>query len=335
MALVRRLAVLLLPILAACGSGDRLIAPEPAGPTPPSTSRSFVVPRSLAGAPGLTRPQTMRAIAIRSRIARNHRPPTEQVIREYAVDGSVQAERVRTAEGWVERPSTLPADLAIRPLASYLTTDHASLNAGAAVMQTMVSVDTVDNVPITNTDTLWNYASSTMSLSVRESSAAGFSWIGDVYYNGPGDVGAIELSTSGAIFTEIPGDDGFLEATLNATDWTSAKAEVAALPEFPGWPSTSGSLRTDRNDALLMALALGYLADEDPCFHLFVKSGLSAAGALVAGAAAFETAAVPAVGRFFAKSAVGLLVGAIGYGVAYRQCRHDNPPMAEVLSATP
>lgn len=322
MRLVRLIAILLLPVSVACSAGDHLITPDPAASPPPLSNQARVVPRSLAGAPGLTRAQTMRAIALRSRAARNHRPPTEQVIREYAVDGSVRSERVRTAKGWSARPSTLPADLATRPLASYLTADLAGLSAGGVVVQTMVSIDTVDNVPITNVDTLWTNSSTLSSLSIRESSAASFSWVGDVYYNGPGDVGVVELSSSGVVFTEIPGEDGFLEASLNPTDWISAKAEVMVVDGFPGWPSTSGSVRADPNGAVTLAFAFGYRADEDPCASFRYSAIRYAAGGVISAIGGVVSASVfPPAAPWFARTAVTSTGAAVVFHLTYLECR--------------
>lgn len=270
----------------------------------------------------------MRAIALRSRIARGFRAPTEEVVREYHVDGSVRAERVRTAQGWKQRASTLPTELASRPLHSFV--QSSSIHSVATMVpQTLVSVDTVDSTPITNIDTVWAFPSWSSNVATRESSAGGFSWIGDIYYTGPGDVGAIELSASGIVVTEIPADDGFLEATLNSTDWGSAKAEVMLLDDFPGWPGAGGQLRANIPSpatVATVACAFGLMADEDPCASFRYSAIKNAASGLISGVAGIVSAYVfpPAV-PWFTRGAV-ISTGLAAFNEAtYRECKRPKP----------
>jgi hypothetical protein len=103
----------------ACGP----VRPEGDESAPVGTGPSEVLP-----SPRLSLGQTMKAVAIRGRLARTAVRSEEAIIRLYDSDGKVKAEffRQRNDTGWTKRGSTLGVELETRALASFLPAMGAS-----------------------------------------------------------------------------------------------------------------------------------------------------------------------------------------------------------------
>jgi hypothetical protein len=263
-------------------------------------------------------------------MARGSAAPRKALIREYNGDGTVRRELARSASGWVSRPSTLPTEAMARSLASFADPVPSLLTGSSAVVATLVSVDTVENVEITNVDSLWTDAPGLNNIAIRESTADGFSLIGDIYYAGAGDVGNLGLSASGVVVMELPEDDGFVEMVLNPTDWSSAKADVTLLPGFPGWPSQAGALQGSitmgpQGSNILLGdptCLPGLREKEDPCASFrYSALGYGAMALLAIGGALVSSYAAPPLAPWFTRSAVGSVATGSAYLATYYECK--------------
>lgn len=212
-----RFAVMFLALcgVAACGP----VGEQAAIPTATETTVTVSASR-------MTVSERLRAISSRSRMARDFKAPRESIERQYSKDGRVLVERVFQFGRWSERPSTLPAALAARPLASFIQGQWSAGVGSRLFAASRNAVDTAGGLIVTVADTLWN--SSTYQTATRDSDEPTLQSVQDVYYDDSADVGAVELSTSGyALSIDAVGDE-FVEMEWASGEWPTVVSNFAA-----------------------------------------------------------------------------------------------------------
>ena len=112
---MRTLVPLLMVLVGACNAPAHVI---PSGATEvPQVGASN---KNGQGRSSLSRHDRMRAIATRTRLARRTHQESETLMRTYDTEGHIVGEYVRRGTQWVERPHTLTAEWAARPLRDFL-----------------------------------------------------------------------------------------------------------------------------------------------------------------------------------------------------------------------
>lgn len=278
-----------------CGTPD-----EPL-PTSPTGVKS-VLP---GGEVQLSKGQTVRAIAARSRASRRGKAPSENVMRVYDRFGNVTRESVKQNGKWVDRASTLSRDLASMSLRAFVNTGDAAL-----FDTTLVTSQHLPGWYVVGTDTIVAndsvFTNPTAMLQVRTHDASGYDEsVSDLYYPTVASTGTVSAAVAAsAVMLLPPGDDTYLEWEFTGTEFTDGMAAAVA--------AMSGvSLREVQSPAPKAAGAIVTLHDrlsnmeaEKPCQterdtaknHLRVQIGIGFIGAVVS---FFNPAAIPAASAVY------------------------------------
>jgi hypothetical protein len=192
----------------------------------------------------LSRSDRLRAIAERSRVARRGSKPSESMVRTYGPDGIVLSEHVLRGDKWVQRQSTLGADVSRAPLSDFLRD---------AQLRTSVRVDTLTWSDSTATNFTEMQTDSVNTTQLEFTNAPGV-WglhAAQMYYPSYEDVQDIHDADAITVyFANEPYGDVFEEVTLTGVD----------LEWYLNWePSLRYSSVATRNIESLPCLSQGHL----------------------------------------------------------------------------
>jgi len=291
---------------------------------------------------GLSIRDRRNAIAMRSRVAREFQAPNEVVYRRYSKRGVVLEERVQRSGGWETRASTLPAELAARPLASFLfVSGAASSSVRTPTVWTRAQTDTSLNAANTlvSVDTSWNYASYQLLTKDAPIELPSASLTADVYYSDSTDVGNLTLSVGAAVVTSDAVGDEFVEETWTSWDWGQVLSDFDAAVD--PYSLRMGPTVAESTDVMIHLasgapiMASQWLAsimrEKANCvsFRQVAKGalGLAIVGGLVAvGAAACPVCTlgyVAAVKGIAGKAMVTGIFGFISGRISYHSCENS------------
>jgi hypothetical protein len=311
--------------VAACGALDEQVA----SPTATETTVTLSASR-------MTVSDRLRAISSRSRMARDFKAPRESIERQYSKDGRVLVERVFQRGKWSERPSTLPAEIAARPLVSFIQ-GRGSASAGSLLFAaSRNAVDTAGGLIVTVADTLWN--SSTYQTATRDSDEPTIQSVQDIYYDESADVGAVELSTSGyALSIDAVGDE-FVEMEWGSSEWPTVVSDFAAAVDEASlrMPLAIRPTIAESTDNVLHALdgtpvMASTMLEQSNCanFRHGAKGFFGVAALAILGSVAVIACPVCALGYGAAvistlgKVAIGAGVSYVGSRIAYHSCENS------------
>ncbi len=171
--------------------------------------------------------QRMDAIRARARLARSGRAPTEQVVRFYDEFGAVRRELVLRDGKVFRRPSTLPANLGVRSLQSFLnsgTGEHGQLLMIPAV-RTQAYTDTIGTSILTFSDSLWSDSTVTTASFVRDATDPDFAVLTDTWF-ALGDADTLTKSLGADVFLVEDGNVVGLE--IMGDEWADAVSQFSA-----------------------------------------------------------------------------------------------------------
>ncbi len=317
----------------ACGSDTDLPAVQTLPDDPSTTLR-------------LTPRQTLNAISARSRMARGGMKPTETLTRIYDADGKVLVEFVRRNGEWIERPSTLPTQLEMRPLDGFISggPTAAIMIAGRVDTTTWVDANSFGSFERLTTD-----SSGAAQYLEHDGGTTYGTTSGEIYYNSPADIADPASSTAGVVYfcsyTAYCDDNNIEEMQLAGTDWAAVVAEASSVGPanlvsqnlalgatcLPG--IGDAGTRTERihtNGTLFMQASYSAMAKQDPCLTLKYAAGLAVGSFVVNGAATVACSSFLAWMCGTAAPVLAARINTTGYAalstlVLFNVCRLNHP----------
>ena len=197
------------------------VAPEPHSPTA-SSGAPAEQERTSGPVFRMTPRQRLQALAARSRAARSSRSESETLMRTYDANGGIVGEFVHRNGTWLERPHTMPLDLARRPLHEFVSHSSGASLSGDPITDTHVG-SAYDSVTST---------SETITLDALADTAGGSASVGasgttatlDYMMYGNGSAQVLSMTTVDVYFM-WPGESYMQEVVFTGQQLTDAQTQ--------------------------------------------------------------------------------------------------------------
>lgn len=208
-------------VMAAC-------APAPDVATSGNELGQVTLTPTQRGDGDLSLKERIRAVAARSRAARDGRAPRESIRRTFDRMGRLKEESVWRDTMWVPRGSTLSAELSAKPLASFLVSPRqVALLTGDSLISGTASGTVYDSTSSSNkafADTTLTNFTTGLSIDDRSATEPRLLMEANLYASNPAYATTSDSITSAALYSVAPGtSDEIQEVTFGSSDMASVR----------------------------------------------------------------------------------------------------------------